>query len=75
MVFGSEESQAISQAQQLLVIIYYSGPQFLVEHLLQSPVRASLLHFYIDISIDICACCELYPKPLSASSSMENSMV
>lgn len=42
MVLESEEAQAISQAQQLLVIIYYSGPQFLVDHLLQSPVRVWL---------------------------------
>ncbi|GMN56495.1 hypothetical protein TIFTF001_025616 [Ficus carica] len=41
VVLGSEESLAISQAQQLLVIIYYSGPQFLVDHLLQSPVTAA----------------------------------
>ena len=42
VVLGNEDSLAISQAQQLLVIIYYSGPEFLVDHLLQSPVCASL---------------------------------
>ncbi|KAM6570546.1 hypothetical protein CsatB_018531 [Cannabis sativa] len=41
MVLGSDESLAILQAQQLLVIIYYSGPQFLVDRLLQSPVTAA----------------------------------
>ncbi|XP_024019137.1 uncharacterized protein LOC21399286 isoform X2 [Morus notabilis] len=41
VVLGSEESLAISQAQQLLVIIYYSGPHFLVDRLLQSPVTAA----------------------------------
>ncbi|XP_062115745.1 uncharacterized protein LOC133829920 [Humulus lupulus] len=41
MVLGNDESLAILQAQQLLVIIYYSGPQFLVDRLLQSPVTAA----------------------------------
>ncbi|PON90723.1 Coatomer beta subunit [Trema orientale] len=41
VVLGNEESLAILQAQQLLVIIYYSGPQFLVDRLLQSPVTAA----------------------------------
>lgn len=38
VVFGSEEFLAITLARQLLVIIYYSGPQFVVDHLLHSPV-------------------------------------
>lgn len=38
VVFGSEEFLAITQARQLLVIIHYSGPQFVVDHLLHSPV-------------------------------------
>lgn len=39
-VLGSDESLALSHAQQLLTIIYYSGPQFLL-HQLQSPVTAA----------------------------------
>ena len=38
MVLGREESLAISHAQQLLVVIYFSGPQLVVDHLLRSPV-------------------------------------
>ncbi|XP_062012029.1 uncharacterized protein LOC133728620 [Rosa rugosa] len=41
VVLGSEESVALSHAQQLLVIMYYSGPQFVVDHILQSPVTAT----------------------------------
>ncbi|PQM36091.1 hypothetical protein Pyn_20950 [Prunus yedoensis var. nudiflora] len=37
VVLGSEESLALSHGQQLLVIMYYSGPQFVVDHILQSP--------------------------------------
>ncbi|XVF60850.1 hypothetical protein PTKIN_Ptkin08bG0081000 [Pterospermum kingtungense] len=39
-VLGSDESLALSHAQQLLTMIYYSGPQFLL-HQLQSPVAAA----------------------------------
>ncbi|KAI5332614.1 hypothetical protein L3X38_022743 [Prunus dulcis] len=41
VVLGSEESLALSHAQQLLVIMYYSGPLFVVDHILQSPVTAT----------------------------------
>ncbi|WKA13407.1 hypothetical protein VitviT2T_030709 [Vitis vinifera] len=41
VVLGSEESVALSHAQQLLVLIYFSGPQFVVDHLLQSPIKAA----------------------------------
>ncbi|XP_007022439.2 PREDICTED: uncharacterized protein LOC18594747 isoform X2 [Theobroma cacao] len=40
MVLGSDELLAVSHAQQLLTVIYYSGPQFLLDHL-QSPVTAA----------------------------------
>ncbi|XP_061950119.1 uncharacterized protein LOC133673379 [Populus nigra] len=40
VVFGNDESHALSHAQQLLVVIYYSGPKFLMDHL-QSPVTAA----------------------------------
>ncbi|XP_004295659.1 PREDICTED: uncharacterized protein LOC101290940 [Fragaria vesca subsp. vesca] len=46
VVLGSEESVALSHAQQLLVIMYYSGPQFVVDHILQSPVTTTL---FLDI--------------------------
>ncbi|KAM1795905.1 hypothetical protein ACFX15_035262 [Malus domestica] len=52
VVLGSEGSLAVSQAQQLLVIMYYSGPQFVVDHILQSPVTATrfLDHFSVCMS-------------------------
>ena len=37
MVLGNEELPALSVVKQLLVVTYYSGPQFLADHL-QSPV-------------------------------------
>ncbi|XP_010537793.1 PREDICTED: TELO2-interacting protein 1 homolog [Tarenaya hassleriana] len=40
VVLGSDELSALSVAKQLLVIIYYSGPRFLADHL-QSPITAS----------------------------------
>ncbi|KAK1588226.1 hypothetical protein Q3G72_021127 [Acer saccharum] len=40
VVLGSEETLAHSHAQQLLVVIYFSGPQFMLDQL-QSPVTAA----------------------------------
>ncbi|KHN46513.1 uncharacterized protein LOC114425384 [Glycine soja] len=40
VVLGHEESHAVLHAQQLLTIIFYSGPRLLVDHL-QSPVEAA----------------------------------
>nr|XP_025625066.1 uncharacterized protein LOC112717178 isoform X2 [Arachis hypogaea] len=40
MILGNEESLAVLHAQQLLTIIFYSGPHLLVDHL-QSPVGAA----------------------------------
>ncbi|KAF8049687.1 hypothetical protein N665_2149s0008 [Sinapis alba] len=40
VVLGNEELPALSVVKQLLVVIYYSGPQFLADHL-QSPITAS----------------------------------
>ncbi|OMO55316.1 hypothetical protein CCACVL1_27310 [Corchorus capsularis] len=39
-ILRSDESLALSHAQQLLTVIYYTGPQFLLDHL-QSPVTAA----------------------------------
>ncbi|XP_057461310.1 uncharacterized protein LOC130751695 [Actinidia eriantha] len=41
VVLGSEESLAVSEVQKLLVVIYFSGPQLVADHLLQSPVTTS----------------------------------
>ncbi|XP_057963630.1 uncharacterized protein LOC131154857 [Malania oleifera] len=41
VVLGSEELLALSHAQQLLALIYYSGPQIVVDHLLRSPITAA----------------------------------
>ncbi|CAN1318255.1 TELO2-interacting protein 1 homolog [Linum perenne] len=42
VVLGGDESVALFHAQQLLVVIYYSGPQFVLDHL-QNPVTAARL--------------------------------
>ncbi|WOL09671.1 hypothetical protein Cni_G18424 [Canna indica] len=41
VVLGSEETVALTHAQKLLSLIYYSGPDLLVNHLSHSPVNAS----------------------------------
>ncbi|XP_058218097.1 uncharacterized protein LOC131329059 isoform X2 [Rhododendron vialii] len=41
VVLGSEDSLAVSEVQKLLVVIYFSGPQLVVDHLLQSPVTTA----------------------------------
>ncbi|KAK1358461.1 hypothetical protein POM88_051717 [Heracleum sosnowskyi] len=41
VVLGSEEALAISHAQKLLALIYFSGPRLVKDHLLQSPVTAA----------------------------------
>ncbi|XP_050216425.1 uncharacterized protein LOC126667488 [Mercurialis annua] len=40
VILSNEESLALSHAQQLLVVVYFSGPQFLLDQLL-SPVTAA----------------------------------
>ncbi|XP_022147856.1 uncharacterized protein LOC111016693 isoform X2 [Momordica charantia] len=40
VVLGSEEKFALSHAQQLLVVAYYSGHQLIIDHLIHSPVTA-----------------------------------
>ncbi|KAI8553188.1 hypothetical protein RHMOL_Rhmol06G0324600 [Rhododendron molle] len=41
VVLGSGDSLAVSEVQKLLVVIYFSGPQLVVDHLLQSPVTTA----------------------------------
>ncbi|XP_056163180.1 uncharacterized protein LOC115689602 [Syzygium oleosum] len=41
MVLEDEESFALSSAQQLLVVMYFSGPRLVVDRLLHSPVTAA----------------------------------
>ncbi|XP_022952363.1 uncharacterized protein LOC111455069 isoform X1 [Cucurbita moschata] len=41
VVLGSDEKFALSHARQLLVVVYYSGPQLIIDHLIHSPVTAA----------------------------------
>lgn len=52
MVLGNEDSLALSHAQQLLVVIYYSGPQFMLDQL-QSPVCAYIPNIYNTLGLFI----------------------
>ncbi|KAK1385431.1 putative rRNA methylase YtqB [Heracleum sosnowskyi] len=47
VVLGSEEALAISHAQKLLALIYFSGPRLVKDHLLQSPVCAPSFFFFL----------------------------
>jgi len=37
-ILGSEEFLALAHAQQMLAVMYYSGPQLVIDQLLHSPV-------------------------------------
>uniref|UniRef100_A0A1D1ZHU6 TELO2-interacting protein 1 n=1 Tax=Anthurium amnicola TaxID=1678845 RepID=A0A1D1ZHU6_9ARAE len=41
VVLGSEESVAVSHAQKLLALMYYVGPDVVVDHLLHPPIKAA----------------------------------
>lgn len=43
MILGSEESLALAHAQQMLAVMYYSGPQLVIDQLLHSPIKAAKL--------------------------------
>ncbi|KAL8136555.1 hypothetical protein V2J09_002556 [Rumex salicifolius] len=43
VVLGNEKSLALAYAQQMLGIMYYSGPQLVINHLLCSPIKAAVL--------------------------------
>ncbi|KAK4261906.1 hypothetical protein QN277_004842 [Acacia crassicarpa] len=59
VVLGNEESHAVLNAQQLLVIIYYSGPHLMVDQL-QSPVGAARF-------LDVFATCLSHKSEVSGS--------
>ncbi|KAH9617362.1 hypothetical protein KSS87_016203 [Heliosperma pusillum] len=50
VVLGSEESVALASAQQMLAVIYYSGPQLIVDHLLRFPLNVYDLDGRLPIS-------------------------
>ncbi|XP_019055258.1 PREDICTED: uncharacterized protein LOC104608996 isoform X2 [Nelumbo nucifera] len=50
VVLGSDETIAVSHAQRLLALIYYAGPQIVMDHFLCSPVAAARL-------LDVLALC------------------
>ncbi|PIA42784.1 hypothetical protein AQUCO_02000317v1 [Aquilegia coerulea] len=41
LVLGSDETNAVAYAQRLLSVMYYCGPQLVVDNLLRSPITAS----------------------------------
>ncbi|KAF7808337.1 TELO2-interacting protein 1 like [Senna tora] len=59
VVLGNEESLAVLNAQQLLAIIYYSGPRLMVDHL-QSPLGAARF-------LDVFASCLSHSSKFSSS--------
>ncbi|KAL5697581.1 hypothetical protein ACHQM5_028707 [Ranunculus cassubicifolius] len=52
VVLGSDETNALAFAQRLLSIMYYSGPQIVVDNLLYSPIIASRFLEVITLCLD-----------------------
>ncbi|KAM7264970.1 hypothetical protein ACFE04_002653 [Oxalis oulophora] len=52
VVLRSEESLAFSHTQQLLVVIYFSGPKFMVDHL-RSPVTSARFLDVFSVSLSL----------------------
>jgi len=60
VVLSNDEPLAVLHAQQLLTIIFYSGPRLLVDHL-QSPVCASIIISYVfTMSVCVRLCMFIY---------------
>lgn len=53
VVLGTDELHAIAHSQKLLVLIYFSGPQLVADYLLQSPVSATGLLFFLFLSFKV----------------------
>lgn len=58
VVLSNDEPLAVLHAQQLLTIIFYSGPHLLVDHL-QSHVCASIVISYV-FTMRMCVCVCVY---------------
>ncbi|KAF9617967.1 hypothetical protein IFM89_039260 [Coptis chinensis] len=52
VVLGSDATNAVAYAQQLLSFMYYSGPQLVVDNLLRSPLTASRFLEVLTLCID-----------------------
>ncbi|XP_072963405.1 uncharacterized protein [Typha angustifolia] len=51
IILGSEEAVALSHARKLLALIYFAGPQHVINHLLGSPANAAKLFDCIGLSL------------------------
>ena len=63
MVLGSDETIALSHAQKLLSLVYYAGPDLLVNYL-QSPVSTDVHNFLFPENVLFIFCSVLGPSYL-----------